>query len=203
MKHTEASEHEHYPDVHHDNYSRTTLGFWIYLLSDFVLFGALFATYVVLVNSTFGGPSASDLFRNPFTLLQTFILLVSTLAAGLGGASAHRKQKKPTLVFFSITFVLGVVFMWMQLAEFSQLINAGNSWDRSAFLSAYFTVVGTYTVHIIFGLLWIILLLVPVWREGISHVSIRRLTCLRMFWQFLNIVWIFIFSFVYLLGAKS
>lgn len=193
--------HESFPDTHHDPYSKTIFGFWLFLMSDLVLFGALFAAYMVCSNSTFGGPSAKQLFQPSFTLIQTLVLLFSSLTAGLAGAAAHRKRKKETIVLFGVTFVLGIVFMWMMLSEFSNLARAGNGWDKSAFLSTYFTVVGTHGIHVLFGLLWILVLLIPVWREGVSHVSIRRLTCLRMFWQFLNIVWVFIFSFVYLLGV--
>jgi len=201
MKNPVTTTHETYPDVYHDAYSRTIFGFWVYLMSDFILFGALFATYAVLCASTFGGPSARDLFHLPFTLIQTLLLLVSSFTAGLAGTAAHRKNQHLTLVFFGMTFFLGVLFMGMEIAEFSRLLNTGNNWDNSAFLSAYFTLVSTHGVHVLFGLLWIIILLLPVWREGVSHVSIRRLTCLRMFWQFLNIIWVFIFSFVYLMGV--
>lgn len=201
MKNPGTMTHEPYPDTHHDTYSRTVFGFWIYLMSDFVLFGALFATYAVLSHSTFGGPSAHELFYPPFTLTQTLIMLVCSLAVGLGGAAAHRGNRNHTLTFFGIAFLLGTAFMWMELAEFSRLIAAGHGWNQAAFLSAYFTVVGTHGLHVIFGLLWILVLLLPVWREGITSASIRRLTCLRMFWQFLNIVWVFIFSLVYLMGV--
>lgn len=191
-----------HPDTHHDLYSRTIFGFWLYLMSDFILFGALFATYAVLSASTFGGPTARALFNLPYTFVQTLVLLLSTLTIGLGGAAAHRRNKNLTLALFGVSFVLGCVFLGMQLGEFSLYIQQGNSWMRSAFLSAYFTLVGTHTVHIVLGLFWMLVLLYPVIREGILPSSIRRLTCLRMFWQFLNIVWVFIFSFVYLLGAK-
>jgi cytochrome o ubiquinol oxidase subunit III len=194
--------HESYPDTHHDPYSRTIFGFWLYLMTEFILFGALFATYAVLSKSTFGGPTARELFHLDFTFVQTLILLTSSLTVGLAGASAHRKDKHKTLLFFGLTFLLGACFMGMEFHEFSRFISAGNGWDQSAFLSAYFTVVGTHGLHVLFGLLWIIVLLLPVWREGVSHVSVRRLTCLRMFWQFLNIIWIFMFYFVYLLGMK-
>ncbi len=203
MKKSVPVAHESYPDTHHDNYSRTTFGFWLYIMSDFILFGALFAAYIVLSKSTFGGPAAKTLFKLPYNFLQTCIFLVSALTAGLGGASAHRKDKNKTLLFFAATFLLGVIFIGMQFNEFHRFSSGGNGWDQSAFLSAYFTLVGTHSIHVLFGLLWIIVLLLPVWNEtGISHVSVRRLTCLRMFWQFLNIIWMLIFSFVYLMGAK-
>lgn len=195
--------HENYPDIYHGIYSRTVFGFWLYLMSDLILFGALFSTYAVLKHSTFGGPSTDDLFNLPYTLVQTLILIVCSLTVGLGGASAHRMHKYWTLSMFGMTFAFGALFLGMQIAEFSSYIAAGSGWQKSAFLSGYFTLVGTHALHVLFGLIWIPILLYPVFREGVSHVSVRRLTCLRMFWQFLNIVWIFIFSFVYLLGVKT
>ena len=196
-----SSSHETYPDPHHDLYSRTTFGFWIYLLTDLVLFGTLFATYAVLFHGTFGGPSAKDLFYMPAVLWQTLVLLTGSGLAGLGGAAAHRRDKGMTLGFWGATFLLGVVFLGFQWNEFSRLLGEGHVWHKSAFLSAYYTLVGTHMLHMIFALLWVIVLLIPVWKRGVEPVSIRRLTCLKMFWQFLNIVWVLIFSFVYLLGV--
>ncbi|MBI2811726.1 MAG: cytochrome c oxidase subunit 3 [Candidatus Melainabacteria bacterium] len=203
MKNTALGQHEKYPDPYHDAYSRSVFGFWVYLLTDFILFGSLFATYAVLHNNTFGGPPASELFHLHYALAETFVLLTCSFVVGLAGAAAHRRDKKLTISLFAATFVLGIIFMGMEISEMSRLIESGNSWQRSAFLSSYFTLVGTHGVHILFGLLWIPILLFPVLREGLTAVSIRRLTCLRMFWQFLNIVWIFIFSFVYLMGAAT
>jgi cytochrome o ubiquinol oxidase subunit 3 len=195
-------EHERYPDAYHDIYSRTTFGIWMYLLSDFILFGTLFATYVVLRNNVFGGPTARDLFDLRSALIQTLILITASFTVGIAGASAHRRNKHLTISLFTLTFLLGIAFMWMELAEFSRLVGEGNSWKISAFLSAYFTVVGTFGIHMIFALLWVPILIIPVWKEGLTPVSIRRLTCLKIFWQFLSIIWIFIFSFIYLLGVK-
>lgn len=192
---------EEHHDVHEEVYSKTVFGFWVYLMTDFVLFGTLFATYAVLRNSTYGGPSPKDLFHLPCTLIQTFILLVSSFTSGLAGAAAHRNSRNWVIFLFGVTFLLGIVFMGMEINEFSRLIDAGFSWKRSAFLSGYFTLVGTHGLHMVFGLLWMIVFIVPVFRYGLTYVSIRRLTCLRMFWQFLNIVWIFIFCIVYLLGG--
>lgn len=202
MKTSSPILHESHPDTHHCIYSKTVFGFWIYLLTDFVLFGALFATYAVLRNSTYGGPSAAELFHLPFALMQTITLLVSSFTIGLAGAAAHRKEVKTTLALLAVTLLLGISFMGMELADFKQLIASGNGWQRSAFLSMFFTLVGTHGIHILFGLLWILVLGIPIWRHGITTVDIRRVTCLKMFWQFLNIVWIFVFSFVYLMGVK-
>ena len=194
-----SAHNENYPDTHHDVYSKTVFGFWLYLLTDFVLFGVLFAVYIVLKNSTFGGPSAQELFNLPLRFGQTLILLTSSYMIALGGAFAHRNDRKKTVVFFCLAFLLGLAFMVMMQNEFSVLTNAGNDMAQSAFLSAFFTLVGTFAIHMLFALLWVIVLIVPVCYKGLNAVCIKRLTCLRMFWQFLNIVWIFIFSIVYLL----
>lgn len=202
MKKSTPMTHESYPDTHHDTYSRTVFGFWMFLLSDFILFGALFATYAVLRHNTFGGPSANDIVHLPRALLETLIFLLSSFTIGMGGACAHRKDKKWTLAFFALTFALGCVFLGMELSGANQMLQEGHGWQKSAALSAFFTLVGTHSLHVIFGLIWIIVLCIPVCREGLTSTSIRRLTCLKMLWQFLNIVWIFIFSFVYLMGVK-
>lgn len=200
MKITASATHEPYPDTHHDMYSRTIFGFWIYLMTDFILFGTLFATYVVLSYSAFGGQAGVDLFSLPYSLVQTLIFLMSSLTAGLAGSSAHRRNKQMTVLFFGITFFLGCIFMGMEFNEFSRLVHTGNIWSKNAYMSAYFSVVGTHGVHVLFGLLWILVMLIPVVKEGLTPVSIRRLTCLRMFWQFLNIIWVFIFTLVYLMA---
>jgi len=198
----DPTSHESYPDPHHDTYSNTVFGFWVYLLTDFMLFGALFATYAVLKNNTFGGPPAKDLFHLPFVFIETLILLLCSFFSGLGGASAHRKKKNRTIILFGLTFLAGVVFMVMEFHDFNRLIDSGNSWQRSGFLSAYFTLVGTHSLHVILGLLWIIVILLPVFWSGLTPVNIKRLSCLRIFWQFLNVVWVFIFSIVYLMGVN-
>lgn len=193
---------ESFPDAHRDSYSRTIFGFWVWLLTDFILFATVFAAYIVLHNKTFGGPTARELFHLPSVLLQTTILLTCSFTTGMAGAYVHRKHKKGTLFWLFITFLLGLAFIGMEFAEFSRLHASGNGWDRNAFLSAYFTLVGTHGIHILFGLLWILIYALPLLKEDFSHVTIRRVTCLRMFWQFLAIIWVFIFSIVYLLGGS-
>ena len=192
---------EAYPDTYHDTHSKTVFGFWLYLVTDYILFATLFATYAVLNGSVFGGPSAKELFSLPFNHLQTIILLTTSLTSGMGGACAHRKHKRGTLIWFTVTLLLGIAFTGMQFAEFIRLFKAGHDWAQSAFLSAYFTLVGTFALHMIFALMWIFVLIPSVCLHGITGVSLRRLTCLRMFWQFLGIIWIFIFAFVYLMGV--
>jgi len=201
VKKTEAIMHEPYPDTHHDVYSKTTFGFWLYLLTDFILFGTLFASYAVLRNNTFGGPSARDLFDLPYPMLQSIILLISSYTIGLAGASAHRRNKNWVISLLALTFLLGIAFMAIQLTEWVHFLRQDYTWSKSAFLSMYYTIISTFGIHMIFALLWVIVLGVPVWREGITPMSLRRVICLKMFWQFLNIIWIFIFSFIYLMGG--
>jgi cytochrome o ubiquinol oxidase subunit III len=201
MTYPETVSHDSHSDSEHDTYSKTVFGFWLFLLTDFMLFATIFVMYAVLHDNTFGGPSAKELFSLPHALTQTLILLVSSLTVGLGGISAHRKHKGAAFALFGITFLLGIAFMAMEFSEFIRLLNSGESWHNSAFLSSYFTLVGTHAFHMLFGLLWFIVLLLPVLLRGLTDVNVRRLTCLRMYWQFLNVVWIFIFTVVYLLGA--
>lgn len=189
--------------THADNHSKTLLGFWIYMLSDVMMFASIFATYLVLRNSTCGGPTAATLFHLPYTFVQTLLFLCASFTVGLGGAFAHRKNVRGVFAAFSITFLFGLSFLAMQFLEFHDLIKGGNGWEANAFLSAFFTLGGTLAFHVIFGLLWIIVLLSLVARDRvITAVSITRLSCLRIFWQVINIVWLFIFAIVYVLGVS-
>lgn len=189
-----------HPDIHQEVYAKTIFGFWIYLMTDCVLFGVLFATYHVLHNNTFGGPSGKDLFDLPFALAETIILLTSSFTCGLARLAAFYNKKAKMIAWFAVTFLLGISFLCLELKEFIHFAHMGNNWGRSAFLSAFFTLVGTHGLHISIGLLWMVIL---VWqsRKGITATSFKRLTCLGMFWHFLDVVWIFIFTFVYLMGA--
>lgn len=196
-----AIEHPHAPDTHQDTYSKTVFGFWVYLMTDCILFGTLFATYAVLHNKTFGGPSAGELFGLPFALTETLLLLTSSFTCGLAMLEVVRFHKKRAFALFAITFLLGAGFLGMELTEFTHLVHDGNSWQRSAFLSSFFTLVGTHGLHITTGLLFIIVLMVQLLRWGITPVTMKRLMCLSLFWHFLDVVWIFIFTFVYLMGA--
>lgn len=181
--------------------SKVTFGFWVYLMSDCVLFASLFATYAVLRGNTFGGPGGRELFDLPFVLTETIILLTSSFTVGLGLLMARAGIKKATLGLFGVTFLLGAAFLGLELYEFSQLVSEGNSWQRSGFLTAFFTLVGTHGAHITTGLLWMAVLLVKVFRQGLTITNVKRLTLLAMFWHFLDVVWIFIFTMVYLLGV--
>lgn len=196
----DAIAHESYPDTHHDVYSKTMLGFWLYLLTDAIFFATLFATYAVLAKNTFGGPGPKDLFVLPHTLIQTMMMLGTSLAIGIANVYAHRKEKNMSVFFHFVTLACATGFIVLQFAEFESIFKQGYSWQTSAFLSAYFTLVGILLIHAVIGALWVIVLILPVCLQGLQPVSVKRLTCLRMFWQFINIVWLFIFSFVYLVG---
>jgi cytochrome o ubiquinol oxidase subunit 3 len=183
--------------------SKSIFGFWVYLMTDCVLFASLFATFAVLRNNTFGGPSGSDLFSMPLVLAETLALLTSSFVCGLGLLAARRKDKRQALILFGITFLLGVFFLTVELSEFRHLAEEGNSWRRSGFLSAFFTLVGTHGLHITAGLLWMATLMVRMAKQGIGRTSIRQLTMLSLFWHFLDIIWIFIFTIVYLMGRAG
>lgn len=187
--------------AHADADNKSIFGFWVYLMTDCILFATLFATYAVLHNNTFGGPSAGDLFSMPFVLTETMLLLVSSFTCGLAMLALRGQQKGLMIWWFAVTFLLGAAFLGMELYEFSHLIHDGDSWRRSGFLSAFFTLVGTHGLHITVGLLWIGVMIFRVVRDGITCANIRRLTMLSLFWHFLDVVWIFIFTFVYLMGA--
>ena len=164
------------------------------------MFAALFATFAVLRNNTFGGPSGRELFSLPNVLIETLILLTSSFTAGLAILAAHRLDKKTVIIWFGITFLLGSSFLAMELTEFNHLVMEGNSWQRSGFLSSFFTLVGTHGLHITAGLVWMIVLLIKVTLSGLNSSITRKLTLLSLFWHFLDIVWIFIFTIVYLMA---
>jgi cytochrome o ubiquinol oxidase subunit III len=187
-------------NLEHQADDKTLFGFWVYLMTDCVLFASLFAAFAVLRHSTYGGASSEDLFSLSFVLKETLILLTSSFLCGLGILSARRGQKNHTLIFFALTFLLGLAFLYLELHEFNQLYNDGNSWRASAFLSSFFTLVGTHGAHISIGLIWMAVMIYKVYARGLTSGNVKRLTMLSLFWHFLDVVWIFIFTVVYLLG---
>lgn len=188
-------------EEHRQADSKALLGFWIYIMTDCVLFASLFATYAVLHTNTFGGEPGGSLFDLRSVLAETLILLTSSFTCGLAMLAAHRRDKKQVLMWFVITFLLGAAFLGIELSEFSRFASEGNSWRRSGFLSGFFTLVGTHGIHITVGLAWMAAMMVKVAKTGLGRSNIRRLTMLSYFWHFLDIVWIFIFTIVYLLGV--
>lgn len=180
---------------------KTMFGFWLYLMTDCVLFATLFATYAVLRGNTFGGPDAGELFSLPYVLVETLLLLTSSFTVGLALLAARAHAKRLAIGLLVATGMLGAGFLGMELHEFANLVHEGNSWQRSGFLSAFFTLVGTHGLHIAVGLIWLVTMLVQITRRGFTTHTARRLALFGMFWHFLDVVWIFIFTFVYLMGA--
>jgi cytochrome o ubiquinol oxidase subunit III len=189
------------PDPHQDAYSRTVLGFWMYLMTDCLLFATLFCTYAVLHNNTFGGPSSHDIFDLSTAFLETMILLFSSVTCGFAVLSSLRNATKQTIAWLAASFALGASFVAIELTEFTHLVNEGNSWHGSAFLSSFFTLVGTHGLHVSVGLFWMAVMMVQLFLSGITVCTFRRLVVFSMFWHFLDVVWIFIFTFVYLMGV--
>ncbi len=181
--------------------SKTVFGFWVYIMTDCVLFASLFATYAVLQHNSYGGPTGQELFSLPFVLTETLILLTSSYTCGLAMLAVRRGAKSQVLAWFAVTMLLGLAFLGMELNEFHKLAAEGHSWRASGFMSAFFTLVGTHGLHITTGLLWMTVLMKQLWSKGLVATTVRRLTLLSLFWHFLDIVWIFIFSVVYLVGA--
>jgi len=177
------------------------LGFWIYLMTDCVLFATLFATYVVLRNNTNGGASAHMLFDLPFVLAETLLLLTSSFVCGLAVIAARQKSTRFVIGSLAVTYLLGTAFLTLELSEFISLASDGHGWWTSAFLSGFFTLVGTHGLHIAVGLLWVIVMAWQILNKGFTPGTLRRLGMFSMFWHFLDIVWIFIFTIVYLMGG--
>lgn len=182
---------------------KTSLGFWIYIMTDCVLFSVLFVTYVILQGNTFGGPSGKDIFNLDFVLAETLILLISSFTCGLALLAMRAAKKTHALVWLLVTFALGAMFLGLELYEFSSLVSEGYSWRVSGFLTAFFTLVGTHGLHITAGLTWLGVLGAQLWHRGFTPGVIRRLTLFGVFWHFLDVVWIFIFTVVYLKGVAG
>ncbi|QEM82467.1 cytochrome o ubiquinol oxidase subunit III [Halomonas binhaiensis] len=193
--------HDGHDHDHHDAAGTKVFGFWIYLMSDLMIFGSLFATFAVLMKGTAGGPTASEIFELPFVLVETFLLLFSSFTYGMAVLSMNANKAKAVFNWLLVTFILGAGFVGMEIYEFQHLIHEGFGPDRSAFLSAFFTLVGTHGLHVTFGLIWILVMLIQVKKMGLTDMTRPRIMCLSLFWHFLDIVWICVFSFVYLMGA--
>jgi len=181
--------------------STKALGFWIYLMSDCVLFSVLFATFAVFSSSYAGGPTGKELFSLPFVLMETFFLLISSFTCGLAILSVHASKKIPAITWLIITFIFGISFVFSEVHEFSALIAENHGPDQSAFLSSFFTLVGTHGLHVSCGLLWLGTMIVQVMKKGITPNTRLRLVLFSLFWHFLDIIWVCIFTLVYLLGV--
>ena len=194
---TEALFHvtEHHPE------NGTLLGFWLYLMSDCLVFACLFAAYAVLGRNYAGGPTGAELFDLPLVAANTALLLLSSITYGFAMLESQKKKLRSTLVWLAITGLFGAGFLSLELYEFSHLIHEGAGPQRSGFLTAFFTLVGTHGLHVTFGIVWLVTLMFQIGRHGLSVENGRRLMCLSMFWHFLDVIWIGVFTFVYLMGV--
>lgn len=191
----EVDEHAH-PEGH-----STALGFWIYLMSDCLIFAMLFATYAVLGGNYAAGPSPKDLFDLKLVALNTTMLLLSSITYGFAMLAMVKDKVKEVQFWLVVTGLFGLAFLGIELYEFHHMIHEGATPQRSAFLSAFFTLVGTHGLHVTFGIIWLVTLMVQVSRKGLITANKRRLSCLSMFWHFLDVIWIGVFTFVYLMGV--
>lgn len=186
---------DHHPE------SSTSIGFWIYLMSDCLMFAVLFATYAVLGRSYAAGPSGADLFDLKLVAINTAFLLISSITFGFAMLEMVKKNVNKTLFWLGVTGLFGLAFLALELYEFYHLIEIGATPQRSAFLSSFFALVGTHGLHVFFGIIWLVTLMVQVKKHGLIAENQRRLGCLSMFWHFLDVIWIGVFSFVYLIGS--
>ncbi|MFZ6648156.1 cytochrome o ubiquinol oxidase subunit III [Undibacterium sp. TJN25] len=187
--------HEHHPE------NGTLLGFWLYLMSDCLIFACLFATYAVLGRSYAEGPTGAELFDLPLVALNTSLLLLSSITYGFAMLEMQRQRLRSTMVWLAVTGLLGACFIGFELYEFIHLIHEGAGPQRSGFLTSFFSLVGTHGLHVSFGIVWLVTLMFQLRRHGLSAENRRRLMCLSMFWHFLDVVWIGVFTFVYLMGV--
>ena len=191
----ELDEHEH-PEG-----SSTMLGFWMYLMSDCLIFAVLFAAYAVLGNSYAGGPSPKEIFELPLVAVNTAMLLFSSITYGFAMLSMEEGRQRIMQMWLVFTGLFGFCFLSIEMYEFATLIHEGAGPTRSAFLSSFFTLVGTHGLHVTMGLIWLVTLMVQVQKHGLIAANKRRLMCLSMFWHFLDVIWIGVFTFVYLMGT--
>jgi cytochrome o ubiquinol oxidase subunit III len=176
-------------------------GFWIFILSDMVMFSALFAAYAVLQGNTAGGPTGAELFNLRNVFIETMCLLLSSYTCGVGALSAERRRPARFLIFAVLTFVLGAAFLFIEATEFARMVQIGAGPSRSGFLSAFFTLVGMHGLHVTSGLIALVYLVAQVIAKGLRAAVLRRLLCWSLFWHALDIVWVGVFTLVYLMGA--
>ena len=187
-------------EPHHPEGHSTMLGFWLYLMSDCLIFAMLFAVYAVIGANYAAGPAPKDLFDLPLVALNTSMLLMSSITYGFAMLAMVKNRTAQMQIWLAITGVFGLCFLGIELYEFAHLIHLGATPQRSGFLSAFFVLVGTHGLHVTFGIIWLVTLMIQVWRKGLIPANKRRLMCLSLFWHFLDVIWIGVFTFVYLFG---
>ncbi|RKP47346.1 cytochrome o ubiquinol oxidase subunit III [Cohnella endophytica] len=194
-----AGHDEH--EGHHDLEALRMMGFWIFLITDCILFGTLFATYVVLHNNTAGGPTGAELFEMPGVIAETFILLTSSFTSGLAVLSMNRGDRKGLIGWLIVTALLGASFITLEITEFVKLVHEGAAISTSGSWSAFYTLVGTHGLHVSVGLVWMISIMLQLGRHGITSVTRRKVNIISLYWHFLDVVWIFVFTIVYMMGV--
>ena len=187
-------------EPHHPEGHSTMLGFWMYLMSDCLIFAILFAVYAVLGGNYAAGPAPKDLFDLPLVAVNTSMLLFSSITSGFAMLAMYRNKVAQTQVWLAVTGLFGLCFLGIELYEFAHMIHLGATPQRSGFLSAFFILVGTHGLHVTFGIIWLITLMIQVGQKGLIQANKRRLMCLSLFWHFLDVIWIGVFTFVYLFG---
>lgn len=197
---TVAEHHDHHHDHQVEADKTAVFGFWIYIMSDCILFSCLFATFAVMHNNTFGGPGIKQLSSLPYVLAETIFLLASSFTYGLATLNMYKDRMRNVMFWMGVTFLLGLAFVGMEVNEFVHLILDGHGPQSSGALSAFFTLVGTHGFHVSIGLFWMLILMFQLTFFKLSPAMRRRIVYLGLFWAFLDIVWIFVFTIVYLMG---
>ncbi len=197
-----VSDHGHSHGEHHVDHEQIKIdGFWIFLVSDVLLFGTLFATYVVLRTNYAGGPTGKEMFDVSGFITETFLLLTSSFTSGLATLEMHKNRVKPMIGWLIVTLLLGLGFIYFEVNEFTHMALEGAAYTRSAFLSAFFTLVGTHGCHVSLGIIWMTGIMIQVGQHGLTAITRRKLFIVGLYWHFLDAVWIFIFTVVYLIGV--
>lgn len=185
---------------HHDQESMRMMGFWIFLITDCIMFGTLFATFVVLSKSFAEGPGP-ELFQMSGVIAETFILLTSSFTSGLAVLAMHQGNVKGLLRWLTVTILLGAAFMTLEITEFVHLVHEGANIGTSAYWSAFYTLVSTHGIHVSIGLVWMIAIMLQISKRGLTPITTRKVSMVSLYWHFLDVVWIFVFTFVYLMGV--
>lgn len=202
---THAAEHghgqSHGHDGHHDQESLRQFGFWIFLITDIIIFATLFAAFIVLRHSTADGPTGAELFEMPGIIASTFILLTSSYTSGLALLAMNRGNKRGLIGWLAVTALLGATFIGLEVSEFIHLVHEGANIGTSAYWSAFYTLVATHGLHVSIGLVWMAGLIIQLAKHGITNVTKRKVNVISLYWHFLDVVWIFVFTIVYLMGV--
>ncbi|MFD0960666.1 cytochrome o ubiquinol oxidase subunit III [Paenibacillus chungangensis] len=199
-----GSHHGHGGHDHHDHHEQEemkTFGFWLFLISDVILFGVLFATFIVLRNNTAAGPTGGELIEMTGIIISTFILLTSSFTSGIALLEMNKGNKKGLIFWLAVTALLGASFIYLEVTEFLHLVHEGATIGTSAYWSAFFTLVGTHGLHVSVGLVWMTALIIQLSRRGITTVTKRKVNIVSLYWHFLDVIWIFVFTIVYLMGV--